>query len=463
MQLLFTNRIVSFNQAGVFDSFYKNSGSLQLDKSNKLLRFDRDSKPFDPYIIFSPLAELAMPGKVYVMALIAPFLLFIIVAIVAMRKKCDLTIRGFLMGLIIISIPLKIAWTSFCVLLLCAFCLGDAIYHRKLQGNKMASYLFLTLFIILILVGRPTHISVIEKEFSLLFYALIAVTLAFLPNTVPRVYTFTMLVLNALVVVAGINFLIWFHDFYGLVVADYFREIKIYSGEIRKWLPYDHAAFLSLFGLAGLLFAHELRDLKKLMAPWLYLYHVLLLLFIILVGTRICLVIYGVYLLNIGFGWPHKKMILINSVFFILFSAALFVGIQKFDPNRFKLWAISWDAIKEQPYFGYGLDQSKSVLHALNSRFELPLDFNHSHNQFLTFLLEIGFAGFGLLTATVLIYLYTTKQYRNKTLLLFLFGLAYIFLTESILLTSKPLYIIGLLFLIIVSARQTSVTPHYES
>jgi O-antigen ligase len=270
-----------------------------------------------------------------------------------------------------------------------------------------------------------------------------------------------MLVLNAVIVASGISFLLWFHEFYSFGVLDYFKEIKIYSGHVRDWLFYDHAAFISFFGLVGMLFAHRLFQNKELDRKFLFLYHIILLLCIILVGARIGLLIYMIFLMNLVLQCGGVRRLLINSLLFVVFSAMLVFNIHKIDQNRYHLWSVSWEAIREKPWFGHGLGASNGLLHdslyIKRAGFSEALELNHSHNQFITFFLEIGLLGFIMTTLILGYFLYRTGHYKNTSLMLFLFGLGYIFLSESILETSKPLYIICFLFLILTSHSDLNV------
>ncbi|MCJ7467539.1 MAG: O-antigen ligase family protein, partial [Maribacter sp.] len=286
-------------------------------------------------------------------------------------------------------------------------------------------------------------------------FAIVSLLIALPKRYSYRQFVYFMLVFNALMVSAGVTFLLWFHEFYALDALDYFKDIKIYSGLVRDWLYYNHAAFLSFFGLSGMLFAHALYQKRRLGKKVLYVYDSLLLLFIVLMGSRVCLVIYGVFLLNLLTQWKYKRRVIMNSLLFISISTILLYNIKKTDPTRYQLWSISWEAIKEKPWFGYGLGSSDKILHDSqfigDAGFTSDLDFNHPHNQFISFLLEIGALGTLAIIMIVVYWLYKTEQHKNKIMVLFLVGLGYIFLTESILETSKPLYIICFLFLLITN------------
>jgi len=455
LQILFDDKTIVLDKDDVFNGFYNNSGSIDLDKGNQIIRFNKEVKPFDPYIIFSPLAELSTQNSVYTLTLVLPFSIFLLLFIVFNRKHFEIKILDLLILLFIICIPLKIAWTTFTTLLLCTYGLIYAVYKKKIQLNNPVFYFFITLFCLLTLFGRPSSYEAIGESLSLLLFAGISITIPLPKYKIFRYFAFFFLILNAIMLASGISFLLWFNDFYAQGITDYYADIKIYSGDIRKWLYYDHAAFLSFFGLIGTLFLYSLHKRKEIDIKLLYLYHVLLLLFIILMATRICLLIYLVFLLNMLLKWNTKKLLLLNATLFIVFATVLTLNIEKIDMDRSYLWSVSWQAIKEKPFFGHGLGQSNAVLHKpsyIDEFADTPsIDLNHSHNQFITYLLEIGIVGSLMILGVLIYFIYKTKLYRDKTVILFLFGLAYIFMTESMLKTSKPIYIICFLFLVLTT------------
>ncbi|PCJ97709.1 MAG: hypothetical protein COA50_04520 [Flavobacteriaceae bacterium] len=461
LQLLFSDKTIVLDEEDIFNGFYKNSSSIDLNKKQQIISFKKEINPFDPYIIFLPLAELSLQGPTYTMVLLSPFIIFLLVFLINIRKQYKVTTLEVLILLFIICIPLKIAWTTFCTILLCAYGLFSAINNKKLLFRNPFFYGFIGVFCLLVFFGRPSSFSIIDKQLSLLLFAFISTTIFFPKYKVYRYYVFTFFILNAIMLASSICFLFWFNDFYGLEIADYFINIKDYSDNIRGWLYYDHAAFLSFFGLVGLLFAHKLYERKEMDLKLVYSYHILLFLFIVLVGTRICLGLYVVFLVNLLTNWSNKKRILINTLLYVIFGSLLIFNIQKIDLNRYHLWNVSWEAIKDNPLFGYGLGKSNAILHNRyfidKANFLSPLDLNHSHNQYITFLLEIGFVGLTVVIAGIAYFVYITKLYKNTVAVLFMFGLGYMFLTESILQTSKPLYVICFLFTFLTSKNKTGI------
>lgn len=453
--LVFNDKRTTFNKKDIFDSRILASSSVFLNREDCNIEIKNSVKPFDPYIVFPYLGELTIRGYRYTVALLMPFLVLISIYIIKYRKEFEIPMISFLILGFVVCIPLKIAWTTFFALLLCVSGIVLTIHQGKRLTLNSVFYILMGIFLVLVLCGRPASFSAMDKLFSLPLFAILSSTISFPKRKIYRQYIFVFLVFNAIVVASGMHFLIWFNDFYGMPVSKYFSDIKTYSGIVRGWVYYDHAAFLSFFGLVGMLFAHKLFSQHKLEKNILFLYDILLLIFIVLVGTRICLLIYAIFLLNLFVKWNIKKRVLINTVLFITVAITLVYNIDKIDRNRYHLWAVSWNAIKEKPWFGYRLGKSNEILHSsqflAQAGFSEELPLNHSHNQFITFLLEIGIVGLAVLTVFLAYFFYRAKFYRNTTLVLLFYGLGYLSLTESILETSKPLYVLCFFFLLVAT------------
>lgn len=457
VNLLFAKEKMVLDKEEVFDNLYQNSGSVFIDKSTLSIRMVKSHVPFDPYIVFMPLGTLSISHGIYAACLLMPFLVLLVFYLIKYRKTYVFTVTDFLALIFIISIPLKIAWTTFSTILLCAYGIYFAAYKRKVFLKNDVFFLFAGLFLLLALFGRPSSYAIMDNEFALLLFAVISATLPFSKLRIYKYFIWNMLILNSVILASGLGFLYWFNDFYGLGVSNYFRDIKIYSGNIRDWLYYDHAAFLSFFGLVGLLFAHRRYGLNRMDKKLLVLYHILLISFIVFNGSRICVLIYIVYLFNVLVKLGLRKKIFVNGILFFVVTALFVSNIEKIDQIRYDLWTVSWEAIKESPWVGHGLGTSNAILHdgrfADTNTIAKIAEFNHSHNQFITFLLEIGILGIISLVLSLGYFLYRSGHYKNTTLCLFLLGLGYLFLTESILQTSKPMYVICFLFLLCAIKR----------
>jgi O-antigen ligase len=460
LHLLFENETIILNEEEVFKSLFVHSESVSLEKNKQLISIQQNSRPFDPYIVFAPLGQISLQKDEYVVALLLPFAVMILFFYLKLKSRDTIRPEEFLIALFIICIPLKIAWTTFSTLLLGIYGVLSIAKTRKLKANTSLSLVLLAIFILYVLFGRPDSISAIDKEFALVLFAFIGMTVVIRPLMTYWTYFFVFITLNAILVSAGISYLLWFNDFYGLEVVDYFRQVKIYSGNMRDWLYYDHAAFLSFFGISGILFMNELRKNEVIDNKITYLYHGLLALTILLMGSRICILIYALYLLNILANGNLRKRVIINILIFTATAAIIVLNIEKIDPNRNQLWAVSWAAFKERPLVGYGLGGAELILKDKDLNFKagysVPSIFNHAHNQIITTILEIGIMGTICILTIIIVFISRSVQIDKNNMFLFLMGLAYIFLTESILQTSKPLYVICFLFLLLAQKTKTN-------
>lgn len=454
MAINFTHGRMVLSQNALFGHIILNSASISLDKNARKLGLKPNALPFDPYIVFDPLAKIILDhGAVKWLLLLSPFVLFLLLNFGHLRTNAKIGLIDLLLLLFIICIPLKIAWTTFITLVLCAIGIYTVIRKGRFDFTNPAGVLLIAFFLVLLVFGRPASLKDIDHQLAFILFYVILGSLRVQWQKAARFYVYFMLLLNALLVTAGISFLWSFKSVFGLELLQYFIQIKTYSGNIREWLYYDHAVFLTFFGLLGLLFLQELYPKVRKHLHVHLVYNILLLVTIILFGARISLLIYLVYFINLMVKLRPKHRLLLNTAVFLTIAALLFLYVGSIDQERFGLWSVSWEAIKEKPWFGHGLGTSDRVLH--NATFmqranaTIPMTLNHSHNQFLTFLLELGCIGTGLVLAMLVFYLKRTAQYKSITMVLFIFGSGYVFLTESILQTSKPLFVLCFLFALI--------------
>ncbi|TVZ16180.1 O-antigen ligase family protein [Maribacter sp. MAR_2009_72] len=445
----------------LFQHIIGNSASIYLNKNDKALKLNVNSDPFDPYIIFDPLLKIVLDEDAFVnrLILLLPFLLLLGWHLKNVSIK-TLQLPDVLCIIFIVCIPLKIAWTTLAALLIGLFGIMNAIRKKEYNFKNKEGLLLIGVFIVFLIIGRPTSLKIIDHHLALILFFIISSTFSFNWAVVTKFYIQFILFLNAALVTSGVAFLINFPTVFGLDIWNYFSEIKFFSGNVREWLYYDHAVFLTFFGLIGLLSLHkhsEILQSKKI----LLLYHLLLIGLIFLIGARISLLIYLVFIVNMYFDFKPKKRLIINTIVFSSSAVLLFLMIGKIDVYRDGLWKVSWEAIINKPYFGYGLGSSDKVLHSTTlmsqAKVNIPTILNHSHNQYLTFLLELGFIGSCAIISCVMLYLKHKAQYLNITMVLFIFGLCYVFLTESILQTSKPLFVLCFLFYLI-SKMPSSIT-----
>ena len=449
-----SNKVLS--QDEIFEHIFLNSESINLNVKDRIIGFNKNVNPFDPYLIFDPLLHIIMDDHpLKRAALFFPFVIVLVILILRQRLLgLKISTTDFLFLAFIISIPLKIAWTTFTAILIGIWSLYRITGGFNFNFKNPHALFLLSLFLALCVLGRPTEINVIDHQVALLIFYLIICSTIFQGNRFITYYVYVFLFLNALLITSALGFLISFENIFGLEISEYFRSIKIYSGNIRDWLYYDHAAFLSFFAMMALPLMDEMDGFNR-KSEIFWLYNILLVLTIILMGVRISFFIYFVILLNLFLKRDHKWGIVFNTILFVFTAIFLFVKIDTLDQNRYELWRVSWEAIKERPFFGYGLGSSDSILHdaKMMKRTGIKISeiLNHSHNQFLTFWLELGLAGLLSMFTFLVVYLKRTGQYKSKPMVLFIFGLGYIFLTESVLQTSKPFFVLCFLFAMITT------------
>src|SRR5690606_7338059 len=141
---------------------------------NRIIHFNKSNDPFDPYIIFSPLGELLLNEWKYSITLLIPFL--VLLPLFFYKKKLNITIPKLLLLLFIISIPLKIAWTTFCAILLCLDSLRFASYNKKIFYENRCSYIYFGILCLIILSRRPSNFSVIDMLWPPLLFAFMGLT-----------------------------------------------------------------------------------------------------------------------------------------------------------------------------------------------------------------------------------------------------------------------------------------------
>lgn len=455
INFLFENDTVRFKDEALIQRYSNTSESLLLDKNSGVISFRKEVKPFDPYLVFSPLVEFIVDKKQYTIYLLAPLMICVLIYYLRRPNTFSLTIADFLFLLFVVCIPLKIAWTTFATILLAIFGVYRVLVLKKPLVNKTLAFFIFLVFILLVILGRPSSFSDIDIQLGFLIWAVISLTTTVPKEELYRHYINYFTLIIVAVTASAIGFMLWFNDFYGLNLSEYFKDIKLYSRDVRGWLYYDHAAFISFFGIVGLLFVQSLYTQRRISKLMVWAYHILILTFIFLTATRIGFVIYFIVTLNTFLRMGHKKRLIINSLAFTVFASILFFGIGQIDTNRGIVWKNSWNLIKSQPFFGHGIGQSNNALQSLygnNENIGMPiLELNHSHNQYLTYLLELGFFGFFGLFVGLIFFLLRSGQYKNGMMITYVFACGYLFLTESPMQTSKPLYVLMFLLLLTFS------------
>lgn len=455
LSLSYGSKRITFNKERVFEHIFLNSEAVNLNFKDKTIGFNQNVSPFDPYIIFDPVLHIILDNHpLKLISILFPFTVLLLILLRYSFKRLKLTILNLLILAFIVCIPLKIAWTTFTAVLICIWGLYMSLKQHRFNFKNPNGLVLLAIFFALVIFGRPTELKVIDHQMALPIFYLIISSGILRKEPMNRFYVYLFLFLNGIMVTSALGFLISFESVFGLDIMEYFNDIKTYSGNIRDWLYYDHAAFLTFFAIIILPIMDEMAQFDRKTRIF-KLYNVLVVLTIVLMGARISFLIYLVILLNLFLKGNYKWRIGFNTFLFVIITTFLFVKIEKIDQNRYELWRGSFEAIKESPFLGYGLGSSDNILHQseLSERtgIIIPPILNHSHNQFLTLWLELGLVGILSIYTILCIYLKRTRHYKSKPMVLFIFGLSYIFLTESILLTSKPFFVLCFLFALITT------------
>ena len=209
-------------------------------------------------------------------------------------------------------------------------------------------------------------------------------------------------------------FIVIFFIFYfrGFVTENYFLN---YSYRIIHQLGrYSmHPIYASLITSISIIFSISLFKIRKYKLL-IIVGNILLILNLILLSRKSAIIIMSIFFLI--FILFNKSIKIKIKFLFILLTLMLFVGIIKFIPdisNRFNdfvilfdntkvsstnlrlnLIDVSIDAIKEEPFLGYGIGDTKDILSNLENKNNFFKDkYYNTHNQYLNFMLATGFLG----------------------------------------------------------------------
>lgn len=441
------NSLSTLKNKNVVDHLYLYSKNISVQNGNITLVPSESS--FDPYIVFNASSFFFYTNTLMVLMLL-PWLLFFGKSVYSwIRKQIkDRNFETVLITLFFLVLPLKIAWITFITLLLLLysiikfFSMSKATLKINTQG-----ILFFFLFVIYLLFGRIETLNDLHIQF-----AFILVPLIFVFN-IPEIkilniyslYSRIFLVLMALIIVFGVLFVSQFKSFFEMEWFQYFlpENTKMFNKKMMWWLPYAHPTFLPSFCLIGMIFTAELFRHKVIQKKELIIYGFLCFLCVILFGSRIMLVAWGIYV--VAFAYFHTTLsrtayLLITTTVIILF---LFFFICDIDQNRCKLWQTSYSAIAENIY-GYGINTSSELLSNVEflsiNGYSSPPRENHSHNQFLTVFMELGIFALLFFIAIIKYLGYYLSRNLMKPILMTFFLFLLLLVTESPFKTATPTY-----------------------
>ena len=434
-------------------SLYTFSDSVRADEYN--IYFFK-TEPFDPSIVFN-IKSLLFFNSTLNIVLLLPWLVFfskdVYDWVFDKLKRKDF--ETLLIAVFITVLTLKIAWVTFVSLLLLLLSIVKFIIEKdkKLFFSRQ-NIGFLLLFMVYAIFGQIQDIGQLSLEFTLVIIPLIFIfrKSAFDFNQFYNTYRTIFLVLMSLIVVNGLIFIALLKINYDIEPLLYFKpeHIKLLNEKLMWWLPYAHPTFLPSFCLVGIAFCESLYLEGLLKKRQFILYCLFCLITILLLGSRIMFFTWFILIGAILFIKNNKRQ---RSIYYVTILSFVFCltmfFIKRIDLNRHNLWSVSYSAIEENAY-GYGLGASKEVL--LNPVFLQSnnlinaLSENHSHNQFITILLELGV--FGLLFFTLgLLYLgYVLYRDSEKPFLVIYFLFFLLLIIESPFQTATPLYFYVFLF-----------------
>jgi len=416
-------------------------------------------RPFDPYIVFNPINELIYPLWKRTLLLILPWIVLLFFPVLSwVRERFEKKEFVLLLTtLFIASLPLKIAWVTFTSLLLLAYALFVLTKKKEIKFSPGRLAVFGLFLVPLLFLGQG-EFSSLAIPLGFVIFPIICSIVDFSPyyNEIKKIHTKIFFVLTSIVVVNWFLFMGHKGYFYNSGISNYFLDIKSNVHWVMEWLYYSHPNFLSFFIIIGGIFCLDLFHKQKISNRYGIAYACLSFLALIILGSRFALAL--AFLIPVLYFIPilHLKRILIPL------WAALFAGtvllIDKLDLLRSELWQISFSEIKKNLWFGHGTGTSYRILPnelALEKNgSEALISINHSHNQFLTSLLENGLLSTMLMTVLLLIVFFQFANQNNKTMLLVTFSILLLMVVESPFQTATPLYLFSFLLCVFLDFKK---------
>ncbi len=440
------------------------TGISEVYAATATFTLDTERKPFDPYIVFDAVNELVFPNWQRTLALVLPwgalFFLPLLKWFNGRRKDGDYIL--IFIGLFCAAIPLKIAWVTFTTLLLLAYALFN--YHKKRKVNFDAIYAaFFLFFLVPLICIRDGDLSELGIPVGFILFVIIGSLVDFSGkrNQIKKIYITVFFLVASITVVSWLLLMSYYGYYYKIDLPGYFMDIKTHAHATMFWLYYPHTTFLSFFIVIGGIFCFDLYGKKEIGPAYGLLYGIFGFCALLLLGSRFALLM-GISLpILVRFSSKKIGRWLVPAWAIIAALVVYFIG--DIDFRRNQLWRVSWAAFKERPWLGHGTGSSETILNNLervrSAGFDTALDMNHSHNQFLTYLLENGLLGTLIFLGAFIYIVYRFTKQRNKSMLLLCLMVLLLMITESPFRTATPLYVIGFLFSVFASEQN----PTYPS
>lgn len=417
--------------------------------ANASFNMDTSNQPFDPYVVFKPLNELMYSPIQRGFLLIFPWVLLFCLSVYSWKGRTigQREIGLLLVGLFLVAIPLKIAWITFTTLLLLAFSTVMFLKYKKVhfyRNNILVAFLFVVPALFL----GEGQISKLSIPLGFLFFPIISTLADFSKHTriIKNIYIKVFLTIMSLIVVKAILLVLKEGYYYNIDWTNYFSNLRYNRHLLLNFFYYDHTTFISVFILFGQIFVLEKINTTK---NYQIIYTLFALITLVLLGSRFAFILSIVVVALSSNNVIALKRYLI-PLWAVFFGATVY-WIEKIDPFRAKLWQISWNKSKDAIWFGHGTGNSDNLLPdrlPINKQgFEAAfIQINHSHNQFLTYMLENGIMGaiIALILFLMLFYLYSKQN--DKAMILIVFTCLTLMIIESPFKTTTPLYLISFLF-----------------
>lgn len=444
-KILFSlNKVQSIRNIAIF------SPNIQVD--NYKLKIVPAEGVFDPYVEFKTLNRIIIPDWTFIIIIVLPILIINIRQIYQYFRHLvtGKEVNHIIICLFLITIPFKDAWTTLVVIIWIGYVIIEIIKKNYIIIN-IATFLLLGLFLIPLIFGKVSSYNQINILLSFLLFTVISLN----PDRpdlskIREIYPIVFNVIAIVIIGSWLNYLTFYASYDDINLISYFKNIKYTNESIREWMGFSQPAFLSIFSVIAVQFSVERYKLNLIKLNQLITGVLLNFILIIVLGSRIGLLLF--ILLPFFALIPKKNYKNILLVIYIFLSITIFTTISKVDIVREQLWNISFTAIKEKLLFGYGLESSKDIIsnQKLNTEngYDILLKKNHPHNQYISYILEIGSIGFATLLMTLLIIYFKNRIYINNRFatLLFIWGLLAI--VESPFETSKPTFLFCFFLLI---------------
>ncbi len=351
-----------------------------------------------------------------------------------------------LVTLFFVVLFFKIAWVTFVLLLLAVYSAGSFVLNKKRKINVSPwSFIYILIFFVYLLFGKVSSFDDLAMPIILIVVSIVFLFRKFVIHfdKLHKDIVLIYMVLMSVIFVIGILFLFNFGEFYNIDYRNYFVDdnIKLFNQKIFFWIKYSHSLFISSFFLCGLLFCIKQYENKEINKFLFFNYFVFTLISILLLGSRMMLFIFVLFCFVLLVVKSFRIRSLSLIIGFVGISAYLFFNICSIDQNRCRLWNMSYRAMEEN-IFGFGINSNVDVLKdskylSTNMFTKLPRE-NHSHNQFLTDIIELGIIGFMLKYFLWMALGYYIYRFSGETYFYIYLMFLYIMMVESPFHTATP-------------------------